>query len=359
MTRSFFASLILGVLSVASAFGAPVISIGTQYMLNTSQTRRIPIYISTSSNEKIEGVNLYVQVGDGGAANGGTDATPAIVSLDVVGSGTVFNASNTGCDPFYLDLMAAASTTTASGSVSANGVLAYLTVNPNGATVGSSYRISLQNVGANVDGGPFDTDLAGVSASFVEEDGWIQVVSLHDMKWSAGANGAWTDKTWSNSAPPSPNYTANAVVDTAYLVTVSGSQEANSLKLSSGGKLTVGASASLALTAGATVASGSELKVVGSLLTNTVTANGKLTLTGGTTTLQSVTGTGVVTVGGSASLVVGCLVADTLVLGGSSASDSATASSADGAVNSVPEPSFYVLLAVLSAAAAIAEKRRR
>src|SRR3989304_6203921 len=237
----------LGILlSITQVFGSPLISAGRHYMLNTNQQRLIPIMVSSAS-EDVEGLILAVQIGDGGVVNSGSNTAPQIVDLDITGPGTIFNASNTGSSLQYLgNLIAMDETTTASGDLEANGILAWLTVNPNGAALGS-YHIEFQNVGENVDGGPWTTDFAGVLASFNSSNDWIEIIGLHQMKWNAASNGNWTNATWTGSPPPFPNYTANAVVDTSYTVNVTSTQEANSLALSSGGKVSLGSTGSLAI----------------------------------------------------------------------------------------------------------------
>ncbi len=80
-----------------------------------------------------------------------------------------------------------------------------------------------------------------------------------------------------------------------------------------------------------------------------------LSVTGGTHTLDTVTGSGTTTVSGSAVLVVATLVQDSLILGGTSASEDSSASNSDVAapvsevvasspITAVPEPTTLALL---------------
>jgi hypothetical protein len=183
MIRQISAVAFLFLFTASSVLGSPIISIGTYYVSNTDTDYRIPIMVSTTSNERVEGVNLAVQIADGGTPNGGTATSPTIKDLDIVGTGTIFNASNTGCTPLYQGvgteneapyLLAMASTTVESGSLEANGILAYLTIDASGAALGS-YKLSLQEIGENLDGGPWSTDFCGISAAIMD-DGWIVVV---------------------------------------------------------------------------------------------------------------------------------------------------------------------------------------
>jgi hypothetical protein len=353
------------ILTVSPALGSPLISIVDQYMLNTDAQQRIAILVSSSTQELVEGVNLAVQIGDGGTVNLGTNTAPRIINLDIIGSGTIFNASNTGTgsSPFYLSnngqapyLIAAAQTTTdkehSSPSLDANGVLAWLTVNPYNSTVGSAYQILLQNIGQNAQNGPWTTDFGGVSASFPTSTAYIHIVSLHQTIWNAGASGAWTNATWTSSAPPYPNYTCQAVVGTPYTVNVVSAQEANSLALSGGGNVSIGSTGSLSLTADATIDNGSNLQVKGNLNAQNVTLNGTLNFSsGGSAQLSDIFGTGTLTVGDgitSSTVSADSIQTGTLTIGAGSTitinAISGGPQSSGDSLASVPEPSTVVLL---------------
>lgn len=326
----------------------PLINIGTQYMLDADIERTIPIYVSSSLS--VRGLNLAVQIDDGGPMNIGSAWTPVITNVDLIGPGTIFYASNLGSNPIYLNtdysfnppaMVAKADVETAGGTLDANGVLAYLTVNPAGAAVGSMHSISLQNVAANFTGIPLGTELILNYGTTVvpnyPNDGWIKIVSLHDSIWNAAANGNWTDPSWTNPEPPFPNYTTNAIINTAHTVTVAGYQEANSLSLSNNGQLLVGAGGSLLLTAGLNIGAGANLQIDGSFYAQDATVNGTLNVFGdGVVTLNSINGTGSISVGGgsnNAVLQVGSLHADSLIIG-------------NPAFTSVPQPRCWILLAM-------------
>jgi hypothetical protein len=358
--------------AVSPALGSPLISVDQQYMLNTDAQRRIPILVPSAAHERVEGVNLAVQIGDGGAVNAGSNTAPRITNLDVIGPGTIFNASNTGSTPQYLGtggnppyLIAMADTTTAYGDLDANGVLAYLTVNPSGAAVGSAYQVILQNVGANYTTGPWTSDFGGVAASFPAGIAYIHIVNLHETKWNAGAGGAWTNSTWTDPSPPFPNYTCQAVVDTPYTVNVTSAQEANSLAISGGGNVAIGSAGSLSLATDATIANGSNLQVNGTLNAQNVSVNGTLTFSlGGSAQLANISGTGALGVGDG--LAPSILTADSIQTGvltiaaGSTVTIAALPGgpqSAAASLSSVPEPSTLALL--IAAAAGIIFYRKR
>ena len=184
MNRLAFASLVCFMLMSSCLLADPIVSIGTFQLPSVDSTQRIPIMVSSASHEHIAGVDLYVQIADGGPVNGGSATAPRIVGLDLTGPGTIFNASNKGAATSFLGqgannnppyLIAEADTITASGDLEANGVLAYLSVNTFGAALGS-YRVKVQDVGENVASGPWTTDF-GISSAAFSDDGWIVVVA--------------------------------------------------------------------------------------------------------------------------------------------------------------------------------------
>jgi hypothetical protein len=91
--------------------------------------QQVPILVSGS--DAVSGIDFFVQVGDGGAAVGGDDTGPRITQVDLV-SGTIFAGNHTGIFHDPAPLIWGATTTTSSGSVSANGVLATLTIDTTG-----------------------------------------------------------------------------------------------------------------------------------------------------------------------------------------------------------------------------------
>lgn len=286
--------------SLSSAFAAPQVSVDTQYMLATDSPRIIPILVSGSVADQIDGAYLAVQIGDGGEANQGSLASPRIINLDLTGAGTVFHSSNPTSSVSYLgtpSLIALGEIKTNDPlTVDANGVLAYLTVNPHLAALGS-YNLSLSNVGASVigqNGGPWSTEIYS-PATTITASGTIQIVALHQSTWNAAANGAWTNHSWTSSAPPVPNYTTDAVLDTPYTVNVTDGQEANSMSISGGGKLALAASGKLAVTGNVNLSSGGTLSLAAGSTLNTSGIN----LSGGTISATGVLAPTVTLAGGT------------------------------------------------------------
>lgn len=159
----------------ASASGAPVINVGLiQAEPDTVKTFAIEV----TGGDPIQGLDLYVQVGDGGLTNGGTDAAPVITAVDITGAGTLFAGNNNGQSAMSAGpLIWSASTTTASGTVAASGVLGYVTIDTTGTQVGQSYDLLLSGVGKNLGIGPdgVETAFAGFSADSIS-NGTIEIV---------------------------------------------------------------------------------------------------------------------------------------------------------------------------------------
>jgi hypothetical protein len=162
--------LIVAAAEIASA--EPVIDVG-EHLLLPDATQTIAIY--SSGDETVQGLNFYVQIGDGGEDNGGTDTKPIITTVDIVGSGTLFQGNNTGQSTIGSKLLWAASTTTDAGTVSDNGLLAYVTIDTTGTKLGDVYALSLTGTGAGIFGDPgLDTDFAGIAATIT--NGSIRIV---------------------------------------------------------------------------------------------------------------------------------------------------------------------------------------
>jgi hypothetical protein len=106
---------------------------GTHMLLPNTSGQQVPIMVT--GGEAVSGVDLFVQVGDGGATVGGVDTGPIITQLDLV-TGAIFAANHTEIFTDPAPLIWGATTTTASGFVTANGRLAMLTIDTTGITSG-------------------------------------------------------------------------------------------------------------------------------------------------------------------------------------------------------------------------------
>jgi hypothetical protein len=161
----------------AGALAVPVIDVGV-IEVQPDATRTFAIV--TTGSGAVQGLDLYIQIGDGGAPNGGSDTRPIITAVDIVGPDTMFHASNTGQRNVYTsDLLWAVSTTTDSAvadELDANGIVAYVTINTTGTAEGESYPLLLTGVAEELFGEPgTDTTFAGVVAQIT--NGTIDIIS--------------------------------------------------------------------------------------------------------------------------------------------------------------------------------------
>jgi hypothetical protein len=163
-------------LLTAGAWASPIINVGTI----EAQPGEIKTFsISVTGGGAVQGLDFYIQIGDGGTANSGVGTKPVITDVDIVGLGTLFNASNVGqTNAFTSDLLWAASTTTDTSKASyldASGVIAFVTIDTAGTTVGESYPLLLSGVAKGAFGEPgVDTGFAGVPAAIT--NGQINIV---------------------------------------------------------------------------------------------------------------------------------------------------------------------------------------
>jgi autotransporter-associated beta strand protein len=326
--RSFIAALVV-LLTASPGLTALVIEGGTHFLSPGVQVR-VPIMVS--GGDLAAGLNLWVQIGDGGTANGGSLTAPIITAVDIVGPGTVFNSSNTGQYAFQSGgLMWGASTTTnppaSAASVPATGTLAYITIDTTGATT-RTYPLRLQGVASSVfPPSGADTSLVALTGSppttptplpVTVYDGSLIIAPT--LTWNKAGNGNWMDAQWTGSPPPYPVSSVAAVINTPRTVTVDAAQQANWLEVSGSGTVSLTSSGTLALPSGLSLTTGGSVTVAsgGSLAVGTYTFNGG-TLSGtgtirgstvttpnaaDTLTLQGVTG-GALIKAGSGTLTLG------------------------------------------------------
>jgi hypothetical protein len=163
-TSAIFAALSLGIVGFSHA---AMIVVGDHPLLPNKANQTIQI--SVTEGDAVQGLNLYLQIADGGTLAGGSVNGPTITSVDIL-SNTIFSDNNTGVrNPGSLPQVAARVTTTSAGTVNAEGLLATLTIDTTGFTDGS-WSLNLNDT-LN---GP--TDFAGVPV--VTYDGSIFIAEV-------------------------------------------------------------------------------------------------------------------------------------------------------------------------------------
>ena len=153
------------VLLATAVHAQPTINVGAHQLQPNAADQTIQIFVL--GGQPVEALNFSAQIGDGGSAGGGTDDGPVFSNLDIL-NGTIFASNNLGQfgGPGYPQL-AIGSTITSSGTVSADGLLATLTVDTTGVW-SSTYALKL---GDTLNGA---TDFGDVHPVITE--GTIQVV---------------------------------------------------------------------------------------------------------------------------------------------------------------------------------------
>lgn len=147
------------------------VTVGTHVLLPNTADQVVMIQVT--GGEQVAGEDFFAQIGDGGTFLGGSDSKPAFTNVDVL-SGTVFAASNNGAygDPngsppgsnAAHPLIWVDGTTTVSGTVPANGLLAALTIDTTGLNSGI-FPLLLSGVADSL--GPFDTTLRNASGDAI------------------------------------------------------------------------------------------------------------------------------------------------------------------------------------------------
>ncbi len=142
----------------------PIIVVGFHPLVANQADQTISIFVS--GGDAVEGLNLNIQIGDGGADLGGTTIAPTITKVDFL-SGTIFDGNNNGqSDLATFPLFYAGSTTTTKATVAAEGLLATLTIDTTGFFSGF-WDLHL----GNTKNGPTDFTVVGATIT----DGVISV----------------------------------------------------------------------------------------------------------------------------------------------------------------------------------------
>lgn len=124
-------------IATTRADAAFVVDVGTNYVLPDRPGQRIEIRVT--GTEPVEGLNVFVQIADGGVELGGSVRGPRISGIDIV-NGTIFSRNNLGQftgDTFPQAVAAYTLTATATPEVIGSGVLAVLTVDTTGILDGT------------------------------------------------------------------------------------------------------------------------------------------------------------------------------------------------------------------------------
>ena len=165
MLRLAFVTCIV-LIAAVPAWGDPIILVGEHLLLPDTPGQSIEV--SVSGAQAVQGLNLNVQFGPDPYATDG----PVLTGLDIL-TDTIFAANNTGASNaeqglgIDLPMFETRSTTTLSGTVGADGLLATMTVDTSGLQSGTWTLLLSDTLN-----GP--TDFAGLPA--IITDGSIRIV---------------------------------------------------------------------------------------------------------------------------------------------------------------------------------------
>jgi hypothetical protein len=176
MRHAFVVLAAFVVTCCAAARGEIVIDVGNHFF-QPGETKTFPLYVT--GGDEVQGVSLCLQIGDGGSDNGGVDSAPVFVAVDVIGPGTIFSSSNQGqadfSYPLFWDAEVVTDNVNSTPTVSAEGVLAYITIDATGTSAGQTFSLALTGTGIGLFGKPgIDANFAGIPATIT--NGLITIV---------------------------------------------------------------------------------------------------------------------------------------------------------------------------------------
>ncbi|MCA9214249.1 MAG: hypothetical protein KDB27_14355 [Planctomycetales bacterium] len=161
-------SVVACIIGVAHyGYGSPMVGVGDVFLLPNRSEQRVPLIVTGA--DAVQGLNLNVVVEGGGTDFGGAIG-PKITAVDVT-SETIFTSNNDGQTTIgAFDQAWVVATATASDTVNADGVLAWLTFDTTGFNDGTGpFTLSL----SDPLGTP--TDFAGIAADLQDGRIFVQV----------------------------------------------------------------------------------------------------------------------------------------------------------------------------------------
>ena len=118
-----------------SASASIVIDVGNHQLLPNTRDQIVDIFVT--GTDQVQGLNFYSQVASGSSG-------PIIFDVDIIGPGTIFFGNNVGMtdldgpgDPDPAPQWEGRTTTTSTGTVLANGLLATMTFDTTGLSAGT------------------------------------------------------------------------------------------------------------------------------------------------------------------------------------------------------------------------------
>jgi len=157
MNRAVIGGMLLLLMGLSAQ--AATIDVGDHDLLAGRVSQKVEIYVS--GGEAVQALNFRIQVADGGPeVPGGSVDGPAITALDII-TGTIFENNH---NPVVVEdefggpypQWEGRTVTTSSDTVSANGLLATVTLDTTGFSVGESWELAISmtanGTGTNISG---------------------------------------------------------------------------------------------------------------------------------------------------------------------------------------------------------------
>ena len=198
--------------AAATASAAPIVDVGSHPLLGSTAGQTIQLWVTGDGN--LAGLNLFVQVGDGGpelvgyGLPAGTDG-PSIAGVNLQPMGGIFTGRGAQTDSNGIPQVVISTFDVTNGAVNANGLLVELTIDTTGFSSGS-WPLMLKGVlPFSSLGGPYDT--AGVGAGgqtvpFGITNGSIIIPGT--TGWNA-SSGSWSDSNCWSAGEPNAGLRAN------------------------------------------------------------------------------------------------------------------------------------------------------
>ena len=134
----------------------PMINVGEHLLVEDTPAQRIEIWVTGGA--QVQGLNFYLQIADGGLEAGGNVDGPIIQHVNIIGADTIFAENHSGqTDSLTLPQISLQLTSTATGAVTADGLLAMVTIDTTGFFAGGVFDLKLADTHEG------NTDFAGDS----------------------------------------------------------------------------------------------------------------------------------------------------------------------------------------------------
>lgn len=195
---SLGAALILG---GETATAAPIIDVGDHELIAAQSEHEIELFVDdVDGPTEVLGLELNVQVGDGGEAVGGTDTAPTITDLDLT-TGTIFDDPSAEQADVEEHPLTRQSTVDVASPTIADGRIATISLDITGTSIGDVFDLRLADTASGFDTTLFDPDAQAIAPQIT--NGSISIVETPTFTTWLGGDGVWSDAgQWEDGLVP-------------------------------------------------------------------------------------------------------------------------------------------------------------